>query len=88
METKTCKICGQTFNGQYALGKHRRASHPTMIRQYKARVTESPTSAFDCIIQAEQSIRKALLQLETERQQLSEKLLRLDDTIAKYKKLV
>ena len=88
METQICKICGQTFNGRYMLEKHRRVSHPTMIRQYKAHVTEFPTSAFDCIIQAEQSIRKALLQLETERQQLSEKLLRLDDTIAKYKKLV
>ena len=55
METKICKICGQTFNNVYALVKHRRTNHPTMIRQYKTRVTK-PSSAFDCIIKAEQSI--------------------------------
>ena len=92
MEILTCNICQQQFASSYALQKHRKTAHPDKIRKYKPKATEAstpkPVSALDRIFAAKAELSQGLKDLEFERDQLSQRILELDDTIAKYKKLL
>ena len=78
-----CSICNKEFEKPYHVAKHRRAEHLEIIRNARAKTT---TPALEAIHMHEQGIQKALLALESDRQILHDKIITLDNIIARYKK--
>ena len=89
MTPQTCGICQQPFVNTYQLSKHRKQEHPEFIRNYNRKTQDVISgSAVDKILAAKKQIKDALADLDVERSQCQQKLLDLDNMIAKYKTLV
>lgn len=94
-----CKKCnnGILYPSKSDLCKHQKAEHGTTFgftAHQKAAHVVSPkvdlkesTSSFDNIKQYEKMIHNELLKLDEERDKLQERILEIDNIIAKYKKI-
>ena len=83
-----CKICGDEVTSSYFLTKHRKEKHPLEFQRYSKKARVEVGSSSEMFHQGEELIRKALREVDTERNAIQQKLLELDSIAAKYKKLL
>lgn len=88
METKTCKICQATFQGGYALHKHRKSAHPESFRGRKDNEPKKALTGLAQLNAIQGEVQKAIDLAEFERDELHRKIIEYDDTIARYKKML
>ena len=81
-----CRLCSEIKIGRAALKKHYKNYHPEHKSLYVRKAGKG--TAMDIILNTANQIKNSIKDLEVERNVLSQKLLQLDETIAKYKKLI
>jgi len=82
-KTFTCKICGQDQPTAYKLHLHRQSSRPDQVRTRQK--LPQTLSALDRIRNHQREIEKAIHDLEVERQTYHDKIVQIDNLVAKYK---
>jgi hypothetical protein len=80
-----CRLCGFVSPNPYQAAKHRRDNHPNEYRGGDKKTT-SPNnlSAFDKLLDLKQKAKEVIKELEVERDTLHARILKIDDTIAKF----
>ena len=83
----TCKDCGQKFEKSYHLVLHRKKEHPHLLKKMGGAkvVSESP---FEKIHRLKRELAQAIKDLDTERNQAQNRILEIDNLVAKSKEWV